>query len=242
MAEVVGVVGGKDAVGLRGVDDRDTGLFSERFQFVGGARGEQCAAADHDHGTLCGGEDLQDTVDGFRRRCGSGGRHGLGRERDLLLPRREHHVDGYFQVNRSRTTAQSGADGLVHEIGDPFHVGDPVGPLRRGLCHRDLIEATLQRVGLHLAQRREAGDEQGRDGVEMGVGHRGEGVGEPRARGDSAYAQLTGRPSVGGRGMAGGGFVPGVGQTDRHVFARDQERVQVASVQDERLGDSQRVQ
>ncbi len=47
-----------------------------------------------------------------------------------------------------------------------------------------------------------------RDGVHVGGGDAGDGIGRTRSRGDQADAALTGRPGIAVRGMAGGLFVP----------------------------------
>ena len=91
----------------------------------------------------------------------------------------------------------------------------------------------LQRVRLHLAQRRGADDEQHRRSIQPGIGHGGDPVGKAWPGGDDAHAQFASRAGIGVGGVASGAFVAKIGQCNAFFDAAFQQRFQMPAVQRE---------
>ena len=124
-----------------------------------------------------------------------------------------------------------------HQLGDAFTVGDPVGPFGDRGGRGDLVESPLQWVGLLLAQRGCADDEQHRYRVEVGVDDRGVDVGEAGTRRHDAHPRALGYAGPGVGRVPGGRLVASVGEPNPVVGAGHEERIQVTAVQRENIAD-----
>ena len=215
LADHQGVGVRQAALARQGAGHGDVQVLGQSGQLVG-RLGQQNAAAGVDDGVLGLHQLLGDGSRGGGVQSGLGGHMGvvIGALPQVLLHLTGEHVHGHVHQDGAGTAGLGQTEGAVQDVRQSLHVVHPPQALAHGLqqlvlvavlVHLDLlVGVTAVVVAGHVA-----GDDHHGDGVQGGVGHAGDDVGQAGAQVAHDHRGLVGDAGVAVGGGGGDGLVPG---------------------------------
>ena len=249
LADHQGVLVGQAALAGQSAGHREIQELGQSGQLLGGLS-QQDAAAGVEDGVLGLHQLLGDGLGGSGVQ---GGLQGLvavlvGAGPQLLVHLTGEHVHGHVHQDGAGTAGLSQTERLVQDVGQGLHIVHAPAALAHGLEHAVLV-AVLMHLDLLMGVTAEvvaghiARDDHHGDGVQGGVGHAGEHVGQAGAQVAHDHGGLVGDAGVAVSRGGSHGLMPGADVLDLLAAGKGvQHADDGVAAQSEQLGDAPALQ